>query len=76
MICISTNEGRGVPPVGIGTKSGQTCPSWTPENKRIIFDYQVYAGRFDPKTLDAHLAVIRNFEAFHESLDAAKRFRK
>lgn len=61
----SIDEGKGAFPVGIGTKSGQACPSWTPMNERIIFDYQVYAGRFDPKTLDAHLATIRDFEKFH-----------
>ena len=62
----SIDEGTGAFPVGVGTNSAQTCPSWMPANERVIFDYQVYAGRFDPKTLDAHLAVIRDFEAFHD----------
>ncbi|MDF2372684.1 MAG: tyrosine-type recombinase/integrase [Rhizobiaceae bacterium] len=62
----SIDEGTGAFPVGVGTNSAQTCPSWTPANERVIFDYQVYAGRFDPKTLDAHLAVIRDFETFHD----------
>ncbi|HEY8594841.1 MAG TPA: tyrosine-type recombinase/integrase [Devosiaceae bacterium] len=32
----------------------------------MIHAYQVYAGRFDTKTLDAHLASIRDFEGFCE----------
>lgn len=55
---------NGALPGGIGRNRGQTSPKWTPENERIICAYQIYGGRFDPKTLDAHLASIRDFEEF------------
>ena len=35
-------------------------------NDRIIHDWQLYAGRYDSKTVDAHLASIRDFEDFFE----------
>jgi len=33
-------------------------------NDRILFHWQIYAGRYDPKTMDAHLTAIREFERF------------
>ncbi|WP_417840075.1 phage integrase N-terminal SAM-like domain-containing protein, partial [Tritonibacter scottomollicae] len=35
-------------------------------NDRIIHDWQLYAGRYDSKTVDAHLASTRDFEDFFE----------
>ena len=35
-----------------------------PMNDRILYDWQAYAGRYDPKTVQAHLVSIRHFEQF------------
>ncbi len=33
-------------------------------NDRWLYDGQTFAGRFDAKTVDAHLISIREFESF------------
>lgn len=38
--------------------------SWYDLNDRVIYEWQKYAGRYHEKTVDAHLAAIRDFEAF------------
>jgi site-specific recombinase XerD len=59
-------EGEGALPACIGTKPMSERPRFLPENERIIHQYQIFAGRYHAKTLDAHLAAIRDFEAFCE----------
>ena len=44
----------------------------SPCNERLIYAWQVYAGRYDEKTVDRHLAAIRAFESSLEG----KRFTK
>ena len=34
-------------------------------NDRVLYDWLSYARRYDTKTIDAHMASIRAFEAFH-----------
>lgn len=70
--CIDSNtslhtlgEGEGAAPAGIGMNPAPELPSWVSENERIIHAYQIFGGKYDAKTLDAHLAAIRDFEAFH-----------
>lgn len=67
--CINTNtslsqtdEVKGAMPGRIGKKQGKESPDWYSVNDRIVFEWQIYAGRYDSKTIDAHLASIRDFE--------------
>lgn len=69
--CFETNsnpglidEGTGAAPGGIGKEGQQECPDWTPENERLLYAFQRYLNRFDPKTVDAILASVRHFERF------------
>lgn len=73
--CLDTNtslpsidEGNGDMHAGIGKdrpKGSNGDPVETRSvNDRIIHHWQGYAGRYDPKTVDAHLAATRDFEAF------------
>ena len=41
---------------------------WFTINDRSIHDWQAYAGRYNPKTVQAHLVSIRDFEAFLNGL--------
>jgi integrase len=52
--------------VDIGTEAPLRVPEWPSMNDRIIHDWQLYAGRYDEKTMDAHLTSIRDFEDFLE----------
>lgn len=51
---------------GVGKIRGAARRDWHSANDRIINQWQLYAGRYDAKTLDAHLASIRNFESYLE----------
>ncbi|MCP4316592.1 MAG: hypothetical protein GY789_11405 [Hyphomicrobiales bacterium] len=62
----SIDEDKGALPAGIGKNEGSGRPSWIPENERIIFQFQVYGGRYVPETLDAFIASVRGFLAFHD----------
>jgi integrase len=49
---------------GIGSSGeNDTSDLWL-QNDRIIYKWLFYAGRYDVKTVDRHLAAIRYFEAF------------
>ncbi len=70
--CIESNtslhtlgEEEGAAPVGVWTNRAAERPRWVSENERTIHAYQIFGGKYDAKTLDAHLAAIRDFEAFH-----------
>lgn len=70
--CLNTNttletadEEVGQIPSGIGKDRGSPVSCTCSVNDRIIFDWMGYAGRSDPKTVDAHLYSIRDFERFH-----------
>nr|WP_268807761.1 phage integrase N-terminal SAM-like domain-containing protein [Candidatus Halocynthiibacter alkanivorans] len=41
-------------------------PQWHTHNDRVIHEWQAYAGRYDRKTMIAHLVSIRDFEQFLE----------
>lgn len=60
-----SGEGSGREPVGIDV-SAQPAILWNAENERLIYEWQVFAGKYSDKTLNAHLADIRRFEAFTE----------
>lgn len=55
-------KGRG--PVGIGiSQASETAPIHK-GNDRIIFEWQIFATGLSPKTADAYLAAIRQFESY------------
>ncbi|MEP1421086.1 MAG: site-specific integrase [Erythrobacter sp.] len=69
--CLSTNvslaridEGKVQDPARIGKDKGSRQGNWFTINDRIIYDWQAYAGRYNPKTEQAHLVSIRDFERF------------
>ncbi|WP_278924212.1 tyrosine-type recombinase/integrase [Pseudophaeobacter profundi] len=69
--CIETNtslaqidEEKGQPSARVGKDTASQDMEWFPTNDRIIHDWQAYAGRYDPKTVQAHLISIRDFERF------------
>ncbi|MHA6347594.1 tyrosine-type recombinase/integrase [Roseivivax sp. CAU 1761] len=47
----------------IGTDADSRSQNWFTTNDRLIHDWQAYAGRYSPKTVQAHLVSIRDFEA-------------
>lgn len=47
---------------GIGKNLGNNSYKWHDANDRIVFEWQVYAGRFNAKTVDSYLATVRDFE--------------
>ena len=68
--CIETNtnpapsdEDAALVPACIG-KSAKKVPGQTSVNDRTLHAWQFYAGKNDPKTIDAHLIAIRDFERF------------
>lgn len=58
-----SGESSGREAVGIGG-SGQGPVIWNAKNERLIYEWQVFAGKYSDKTINAHLADIRRFEAF------------
>ena len=60
----SLHEEKGVGPAGIGKNPVDDADNWYFRNDRILQKWQLYAGRYDNKTVDAHLAAIRQFEVF------------
>ncbi|MEP5170926.1 MAG: site-specific integrase [Shimia thalassica] len=58
------DEGKVQAPARIGKDKGSRQSNWFTINDRIIYDWQAYAGRFNPKTEQAHLVSIRDFERF------------
>ena len=58
------DEGKEEVPVGVGTKAPSGVPDLPSMNDKIIHDWQLYAGRYDGKTVDAHLISIRDFDDF------------
>ena len=69
--CLDTNtsltsidEGLGGSPACIGSNQAKPAQTQPSPNDRLIHDWQDYAGRYTEKTVDAHLAAIRSFEAF------------
>jgi integrase len=41
-------------------------------NDKLLYEWQAYAGQYAQQTIDAHLAAIREFEAFIEGVSFAK----
>ena len=60
----STDEAAGPSPACIGKDRHSRDRKIHFANDRILQAWQVYAGRYDPKTIDAHLTAIREFEHF------------
>lgn len=67
--CINTNtslywidEGKEANPGGIGKYLGCESNTWHGANDQIVFEWQIYAGRFNEKTVDSYLTAIRDFE--------------
>ena len=52
----SLHEENGSVPAGIGKHPTQDPDNWHVHNDRILQKWQLYAGRYDNKTVDAHLA--------------------
>lgn len=69
--CLDTNtplalidESKVDSSAGIVKKSGSRGIRWFTINDRVIHEWQAFAGKYDPKTMQAHLVSIRDFEAF------------
>ncbi|SMP36241.1 tyrosine-type recombinase/integrase [Shimia sagamensis] len=69
--CVGTNtrldridERKVETPARIGKESTSQGGVWVTINDRIIYDWQAYARRYNPKTLQSHLVSIREFEMF------------
>lgn len=58
------HEEKGAKPAHIGKKTKIDVGLEPSPNDRVIHSWQLYAGRYDVKTVDAHLASIRDFEIF------------
>jgi integrase len=52
-------------PGDVGKHAGATRPTWTPGNERVLHLYLKFAGQFHARTVEAIMAAIRGFEAFH-----------
>lgn len=67
----SLHEENSKDPGGIWKRSEKDDQIWWPANDRVIYTWQTtYAGRYDEKTIDRHLAAIR----FCEDVTAGKPF--
>jgi integrase len=53
-------------PARIGKEPGFRESPWHTHNDRVVHEWQAYAGRYDRKTMIAHLVSIRDFEQFLE----------
>ncbi|MFC3644594.1 tyrosine-type recombinase/integrase [Aquibium oceanicum] len=62
------DENKGALQAGIGKVEPLPLLSLG-DNERIIYEYQLYGARNDEKTVDAHLASLRDFETFHTGRD-------
>jgi integrase len=51
---------------GVGKNRGAAQRDWHSANDRIINQWLLYAGRYDAKTVAAHLTSIRDFESYLE----------
>ncbi|MBO9401823.1 tyrosine-type recombinase/integrase [Shimia sp. R9_3] len=77
--CITSNTGlaridedKGELSGCIGKDSPSQGVAFVTINDRIIHDWQAYAGRYNPKTKQAHLVSIREFEVFLGGISFAK----
>lgn len=62
----SLHEEKEPDPACIGKIQETVNKKWHMYNDRILQKWQLYAGRYDSKTVDAHLAAIRHFEVFFD----------
>jgi site-specific recombinase XerC len=60
---IPSDEREKPVPLHIG-KGGHILRALLTQNDRLLYDWQVYAGRHDAKTVDAYLISIRDFERY------------
>ncbi len=47
---------------GVVTEAGSAEVSWIPMNERVLHDFLAYCGRYNPRTVEAIMASIRDFE--------------
>ncbi len=47
---------------GVVTGAGSAQVSWVPTNERVLYDYLAFCGRYNPRTVEAIMASIRDFE--------------
>ncbi|MEL0436627.1 tyrosine-type recombinase/integrase [Phycobacter sp. K97] len=66
----SLHEGIGRDPGGIGISAETDSPHWWGGNDRVVYNWQVHAGRLAEQTIDQHLSAIR----FMEEVLAGKPF--
>lgn len=65
-------ESKVTPPAGIGKEVGSRGVNWFTANDRVVHDWQAFAGKYSPKTVQAHLVSICDFEAFMEGVQFSK----
>jgi integrase len=58
----SSHEGIGRDPGGIGISAETDGSHWWGVNDRVVYDWQVHAGRLAEQTVDQHLSAIRFME--------------
>ncbi|WP_412565617.1 tyrosine-type recombinase/integrase [Thalassobius sp. MITS945101] len=58
----SSHEEIGRDPGGIGISTETDAPRWWLSNDRVVYDWQVHAGRLAEQTVDQHLSAIRFME--------------
>ncbi|WP_283428122.1 tyrosine-type recombinase/integrase, partial [Shimia sagamensis] len=58
----SSHERIGRHPGGIGISAETDDPRWWGVNDRVVYDWQVHAGRLTEQTVDQHLSAIRYME--------------
>ncbi|NIZ62306.1 hypothetical protein DL239_15125 [Sedimentitalea sp. CY04] len=69
--CLTTNtslagidESKGPDPACVGKDAESRGIEWHTINDRVVHEWQAYAGRYDPKTVQSHLVSIRDLERF------------
>lgn len=77
--CLNTNtplalidESKVNSSAGIGKETGSRGVKWFTTNDRVVHEWQAFAGKYDTKTVQAHLVSIRDFEAFLEGVQFSK----
>lgn len=73
--CLDTNtpltlidESKVTAPACTGKDPGSRDEEWFTTNDRLVHEWQAYAGRYSPKTVQAHLISIRDFELFMQGM--------
>ncbi len=77
--CLNTNtplalidESKVESSAGLGKEAGSRGVEWFTINDRVIHEWQTFAGKYNPKTVQAHLVSIRDFEASLKGIHFSK----